>query len=341
MRFIGGKNLMLEHINEVIRENIGTVGSVVDIFSGSAIVSDNFKRQGMQVASNDFLYFCYVLARGTVGLNRKPPFRKLGIEDPIAYLNGLTREEAGIDLDDCFIYRNYSPNGDCNRMYFQNGNAIKIDVIRQTIEKWRTEGLIGDGGYYYLLAALINAVPYVANITGVYAAYLKFWDARTYNELKLEEPVIYSNRRRNQCFCVDYRRLLGREYDLLYADPPYNSREYLPNYHILETVARYDRPEIYGVTGMRSYEDQKSEFCRKNTVAGAFEQLVRDCRSRYILISYNNEGLLSQDALSEICERYSVPGSFKKYEYDYRRYKNKIPNDRAGLKEQLYILRRH
>lgn len=341
MRFIGGKSLMLDNINTVIQENIGTVDSVLDIFSGSGIVSENFKKQGMCVISNDFLYFCYVLTRGTISINRKPSFKKLGIDDPIAYLNGLTREEAGIALEDCFIYQNYSPNEHCDRMYFQNQNAIRIDVIRQTIEKWRKEKLITAGGYYYLLAALINAVPYVANITGVYVAYLKFWEPRTYNELKLEEPVIFTNRKRNQCLCTDYSKLLEKKCDLMYADPPYNGREYLPNYHVLETIARYDNPEIYGVTGLRNYDDQKSEFCKKGTVYGAFERLVRDCESKYILISYNNEALLPQEQLQEICGRYCVDGNFKVYEYDYRRYKNKIPNNTAGLKEQLYFLQRH
>lgn len=340
MRYIGGKSLLTDRINEVIQENIGSPSTVIDIFSGSAVVGDNFKKQGYRVISNDFLYFSYVIAKGTIGLNRKPSFLRLGIGDPVRYLNELTRESAQIALEDCFIYRNYSPNDQCERMYFQNKNAVKIDIIRQTIERWYAEERIDDKGYYYLLAALLNAVPYVANITGVYAAYLKYWDDRTFNDIVLTEPVIYSNGRRNRCCNADYTVLLKVKSDLMYADPPYNSREYLPNYHILETIARYDNPVIRGVTGMRDYEKQKSEFCKKNTVYDAFEKLVRDCRSKYILISYNNEGLLSTEELSEICEKYCKGDSFRLYEYAYRRYKNKIPNETEGLKEQLYFLRR-
>ncbi|MCI8454048.1 MAG: DNA adenine methylase [Lachnospiraceae bacterium] len=340
MRYIGGKSLLLDRISQVIGENMGQADSVLDIFSGSAVVSDHFKRRGVRVVSNDFLYFCYVLARGTVGLNKRPSFARLGISDPIGYLNALCAGKEGADLSDCFIYQNYSPNETCDRMYFQKENALKIDRIRQKIEAWYREERINENGYYYLLAALLNAVPYVANITGVYAAYLKYWDARTYRSLMLTEPEIYSNQRRNRCCSEDYTALLRLRCDLLYADPPYNSREYLPNYHILETIARYDNPAISGVTGMRGYEEQKSAFCRKGTVYDAFERLVRDCKSRHILISYNNEGLLSTAELCEICTRYCVPGTFRLYEYDYRRYKNKIPNDTEGLKEQLYFLRR-
>lgn len=276
-----------------------------------------------------------------IALNKKPQFKKLGIDDPIKFLNELEFGESNISEDDCFIYNNYSPIGGCKRMYFQSDNALKIDLIRLTIQKWLDQGLVNEDEYYYLLAALINAVPYVANITGVYAAYLKYWDDRTFNPLKLEEPTIINNRKKNRCFNADYKEILAEKCDLLYADPPYNSREYLPNYHILETIARYDYPKISGITGLRKYDDQKSVFCKKSTVADAFKTLVRDCKCRYILISYNNEGLLSTGELSDICMQYAVDNSFKLYEFDYRRYKNKIPNNKAGLKEQLYFLRRH
>lgn len=341
MRYIGGKSLQLDNINSVIESEAASISSVIDLFAGSGVVSQNFKSLGYKVISNDFLFFSYTLQRCSIGLNKKPSFKELGIDDPIGYLNGLKFADSGLPIDKCFIYNNYSPTDNCERMYFQPDNALKIDIIRLTVQKWYDQHLINDDEYYYLLAALINAVPYVANITGVYAAYLKYWDDRTYNPLVLEEPIIINNRKKNECFNVDYSELLSKKCDLLYADPPYNSREYLPNYHILETIARYDYPNISGVTGMRKYDNQKSVFCKKSTVVDAFEKLVRDCRCRYILISYNNEGLLSTSELSDICAKYAVGGSFKLFEFDYRRYKNKIPNNTSGLKEQLYFLRRH
>ena len=331
----------MEKISDVIETNIPEVTSVVDLFSGSSIVSKYFKTKGYRIISNDYLYFCYVLTRAATVLNRKPLFRKLGISDPISYLNNLSLKDTDIDIESCFIYNNYSPVGNCERMYFRPDNALKIDIIRLTIEKWRKNGRISENEYYYLLAALINAVPFVANITGVYAAYLKYWDVRTYKILTLVAPDIISNGKKNECYNKDYTSLLSKECDLMYADPPYNSREYLPNYHILETIAKYDYPNIHGVTGMREYEGQKSVFCKKNTVADAFETMIRDCKSKYILISYNNEALLSTSALISICQKYAIDDSFNLFEFDYRRYKNKIPNNASGLKEQLYLLRRN
>ena len=248
MRYIGGKSLLLDNINNVITSEIPEISSVVDLFAGSGIVSNNFKANGYRTISNDFLFFSYVMLRASIGLNRKPSFKKLSIEDPVRYLNSLTLADTSFDIDQCFIHNNYSPVGNCERMYFQPENAIKIDIIRLTIENWYTDELISEDEYFYLLSSLINAVPFVSNITGVYAAYLKFWDERTYKTLELTEPIITSNGKKNECYNSDFTELLSKKCDLLYADPPYNSREYLPNYHILETIARYDYPEIHGVT---------------------------------------------------------------------------------------------
>lgn len=340
MRYIGGKSLLINSIIEFIQNYGENIESVIDIFSGSGVVGSSLKALGYNILSNDFLYFSYVLARGTIGINVEPSFDRFDF-DVIDYLNNISLDRSQYMLEQCFIYNNYSPNENCGRMYFQNDNAIKIDLIRLQIETWKNGGLLTDDEYFYLLAALINAVPYVANITGVFGAYLKYWDTRTYNTLCLERPSIVPAQRVQVCCNEDYKEILPVQYDLLYADPPYNSREYLPNYHILETIARYDYPEVRGVTGLRDYTHQKSDFCKKNTVHNAFETLIRDCQSRYILISYNNEGLISTEDLSELCRQYAINDSFRLLEIDYRRYKNKIPNNRAGLKEQLYFFRRH
>lgn len=332
---------MLDKISDVIDENIGwsNISSVIDIFSGSGVVSEYFKKKDKKVFSNDNMYFSYVLSRGTTGINAIPDFSKIG-GDAIDILNNLDIDKTEEKKEDCFIYSNYSPNANSQRMYFQNENALKIDIIRKTIEKWHDEKLIDEDGYFYLLASLINAVPYVANITGTFGAYLKFWDNRTYNKLTLKTPELISQ---GECICTneDYTHLLIEQTDLLYADPPYNSREYLPNYHVLETIARYDNPKIHGVTGMREYASQKSSFCRKGEVHEAFEKLIGESESKYILISYNNEGIISTEDLSGICKKYAKDDSFKLYEFSYRRYKSKIPNNKEGLKEQLYFLRRH
>lgn len=337
MRYIGGKSNLLNDIHNVIIQSTANVNTIIDIFSGSGVVSSFLKQRNYNVIGNDIMYFSYVLNRGTTALNQVPSFANLGIAEPIDFLNSLDIANTNINLDDCFIYQNYSPHGNITRMYFQNDNAIKIDIIRITIEEWFTHHLINNDEYYYLLAALISAVPYVSNITGVYGAYLKHWDTRTYNALTLKVPEIIATTVNTVFYNDNCDILLPNIFgDLLYADPPYNSRQYLPNYHILETIARYDNPKIHGVTGMRDYQHQRSDFCTVRGVEDAFRRMIENANVRYILISYNNEGLLSTERLSTICQEYAISDSFQLHEIDYKRYNN-AGTTPCGVTEQLYF----
>lgn len=337
VRYIGSKRLLVDFIGEAIAVHAPDVRSVSDVFAGSGVVSGYLLNNGYDTISNDILYFSYVLSRGTHGIHGKPRFENLGIKDPVEYLNNLKAEDCPFSPAEFFITNNYSPSDTCSRMYFQPKNAVKIDIIRLTIEQWKKRDLINDDEYYYLLAALLHAIPYVANITGVYAAYLKHWDKRTYNDLTLTHHSIIEVERNCACYNLDYREIIQLPADMLYADPPYNERDYSPNYHILETIARYDYPQISGVTGLRPYSEIKSPFCSKRTVTEAFENLISGANARHIMISYNNESLLPYATLEELCRAYAAEDSFRLLTRPYRRYKNKIPNNSVGLEEELFL----
>lgn len=337
MRYIGGKSNLLQDIGGLISHFTDGIHRIIDIFSGSGVVASYFKSLGYEVVGNDMLYFAYVLSRGSTALNSMPTFRKLGIVAPLAYLNDLTFEGSGFRQEDCFIYQNYSPHDGVSRMYFQPDNAIKIDIIRLTIEEWKKACLIDENEYFYLLASLIAAVPYVSNITGVYGAYLKHWDKRAYNLLKLVSPNICD--RGSATFHNQNCDLLLPTVaaDLLYADPPYNSRQYLPNYHVLETIARYDRPKIHGITGMRDYgKAERSAFCTRNGVESAFRRMIQNANVRYVVISYNSEGLLSQEQLSSICQEFAIKNSFQCRDIEYRRYNN-VGTKTGKVRELLFF----
>lgn len=322
MRYIGGKSLLLENIYAEIKSRHAV--SVIDIFAGSGVVSSFLSQQGYQIVSNDLLYFSYVLNRGMLNINKMPTFDRLKVRDALSELNNLTLDTTDIPLDKCFIWANYSPHDSCERMYFQCGNALKIDLIRQTIEKWHKLEIVNDDEYYYLLSRLIHAVPSVSNIAGVYGAYLKSWDPRTYKPLTLTHSDVFYGNPENRVLNKSYdEALLSASADLLYADPPYNSRQYLPNYHILETIARYDYPQIHGKTGMRSYSKcDKSDFCSKDKVSQAFESMIDNAKVKSVVISYSNEGLLPENELETICLNYAAKGTFKKSEIPYRRFKS-------------------
>lgn len=330
MRFIGGKSLLLNNIVDVINENTKDVVKVGDLFTGSGVVAQNFKSLGYQVIANDLMYMSYCLSRGMIELNTPPKFKGLNI-DVFDYLNNIPEPS---DKSQCFIYNNYSPVGSCERMYFQPDNAWKIDSIRQQIEIWYQSGAITEAEYFYLISCLLSAVPYVANITGVYAAYLKHWDKRTYNLLEVKPVEIISSDKICKFYNLSADKVCDYEnFDLVYIDTPYNSRQYTPNYHILETIARYDYPKLHGKTGMRDY--QRSQFCQRGVVADAFYDLFKSLKTRYAVVSYNNEGLLNTEEMTDILGGF---GNVKLYEYPYRRYKSKIPNSESGLKEQIYFV---
>lgn len=337
MRYIGGKTDLLATIFKEIQER--GCQSVLDAFSGSGAVSNHLASLGLTVKSNDLLYFSYILSRGLIYFSQKPEYANLPIKNPISYLNNLDLKTSGIDKEKCFIWMNYAPHGKCKRMYFQESNAMKIDVIRITIEEWKNKCYLTDNEYFYLLSRLISAIPYVSNIAGVYGAYLKHWDARSFKPLELTEGVFSQNmKKENRSYNVDYKEFLKiTDADLLYADPPYNHRQYLPNYHILETVARYDYPEIHGISGMRNYgKEEKSNFCISTRVASAFEDLIRSAQVRHIIISYNNEGLMPSMELTSLCQAYAKTGTFKLIEIPYRRYKCH-GRDRVSVTEQMYM----
>ncbi|WP_314315384.1 DNA adenine methylase [Negativicoccus succinicivorans] len=337
MRFIGGKTLIMPYIVELIKEKTVDVKSISDVFAGSGFVSREFKNLGYDVISNDLMYFSYVLLRGTVGINTKLEFKNLHISNPVEYLNHLDLDDINTDISDCFVYQNYSPNG--GRMYFTEQNALKIDIIRIQIENWYKDFLINEDEYFYLLACLIEAVPFVSNITGVYGAFLKHWDNRALNTLDVKKVDLVNSRAKGMAYHEDANKLIERIHtDLAYFDPPYNQRQYLPNYHVLETIAKYDNPKIKGVTGLRDYSEQKSDYCRKDTVLHAFDDLISKTKSRYIVASYNTEGILAHDEILSILDKYGKKGTVACKFIDYRRYKNAQTNKNKNLKEVLYFV---
>lgn len=277
MRFIGCKALLLDNIKSVIDENAPDAKSFCDIFSGTATVARYFK-QWYEVTSNDLLYFSYVLQRGTVAVDCLPTYEILqentGISDPVAYFNGLSLEQMErLPPERRFFQNTYAPIG--GRMYINDENALRIDFARNITEDWRKVGFLSDDEYYYLVACIVEGIPFVSNISGTYGAFHKEWERRSYKKYELLRLPICTNGKNNTCFNGNGADVLKEiSGDILYIDPPYNERQYLPNYHVLETAAKYDFPEVRGITAQRAYENNKSDFCSKTKVAGAFEELI-------------------------------------------------------------------
>lgn len=343
MRYIGCKTLLLDNIKEVIDKHTNNAKSFCDIFSGTATVARYFKKY-YETYSNDVLYFSYCLQMATIECPAKPKFLRLkeneNIQDPVFYFNEMnTKDMEVLPKDKRFFQNNYSPLG--GRMYLNDDNALRIDFARNKVEEWNSKGYLDYYEYYYLIACIVEGIPFVSNISGTYGAFHKEWDKRTFKKFELVELEVIENKKKNKCYQCDGVKLLESiSGDILYVDPPYNERQYLPNYHLLETAAKYDNPTLKGVTGQREYgENQKSEFCSLKTVLKAFETLMKNAKFKHIILSYNTDGIMPVSEIERIMKAYGKPETFEINYINYRRYKSRsnVANN-SELKEMLVYI---
>ncbi len=337
MRFIGCKTLLLDNIKAVIDENVPKAETFCDIFSGTSVVSRFFK-QWYEITSNDILYFSYVLQKATIENDNVPLFKKLGeigILDPIDYFNNLELPDMEVLAKEKRFFQNtYAPIG--GRMYINNENALRIDYARNIVEDWHKAGIVNDMEYYYLIACIVEGIPFVSNISGTYGAFHKEWERRSYKKYELFRLEVLQNGKNNRSYHSDGVELLkDLSGDILYIDPPYNGRQYLSNYHVLETAAKYDFPIVKGITAQRPYENNKSDFCIKGKVIEAFSQLMDNADYEHIILSYNTDGLMTVKEIETVMKTYGEAGTFKIYEIPYRRYKSRKQGAKKELKELL------
>lgn len=353
MRYYGCKNRLLDFLEMgVAKTGINHGSRFCDLFSGTTTVARYFKEKGYTIIANDILEFSYALARAYIKNNEYPLFKGLkgrikGINGSIDNISKVIECLNNIPLLEGFIYKNYCPTGtkksQYQRQYFSDENGKKIDAIRTKIQEWKEKELISEDEFYILLAPLLEAVPFVANISGNYAAFLKSWDPRALKPLRLKVPVIPLSNRKNRVFKADANELVRKiSCDILYMDPPYNERQYAANYFLLELIAdgwfNGHRPEIYGKTGMRPYESQKSAYCKKDQAKDVFMDLIGNADTKFILLSYNDEGLLKE---KEIVNILSTRGDVKILEKNHRRYRsiNQDDTDRRIVTEKLYFVK--
>lgn len=331
MNYIGSKYSLLDFIDSTVRQVAGDdLGECVfcDLFAGTGIVGRHFKQKVRRVVSNDWEYYSYVLNRNYIG-NHTP------IANRDEYIDILNATEG---IDDGFIYSQYCEGGGNGRMYFSDDNGKKIDAVRSTVERWKLAGEISDDLYYFLLCSLIETADKLANTASVYGAFLKHLKKSAQKPFVLSAAEYTLGENRHEVYRSDANELIKTvEGDILYLDPPYNTRQYGANYHLLNTIAEYEPFVPKGKTGLRDYT--RSDYCSRRNVLESFEELVRSARFRYVVLSYNNEGLMPPDMIRRTMEKYGTYDLFEKRYTRFRADKAENRNHTADSTiEYLHIL---
>lgn len=321
MRFLGNKTRMLENIKFVMDDNKINGEIFCDLFAGSGSVGDYLKHK-FKIISNDYLYSLSIINKAKLTNETAPSFtvfmEKFG-QNPFDYFNSKNY----VADSQYFITNNYSPNG--GRQYFSVENAVKIDGIRIEIETLYKDFVLSSKEREFLLASLIESAMGVSNTTGTYEAFLKTWDKRALKQFVLT-PIELNNVKpfaNNTVYNKDSNELIRTiNGDILYIDPPYTVTDYNAAYHMLESIAKYDYPQINGITGRRKETHKKSKYTRKEQALINFEDLFRQAQFNDILISYSTQGLVSVEELCSLARRFAKNNEVKVYQFPYREYKN-------------------
>ena len=276
-RYLGNKYRLLPFIKSVVERECSGVLSFADIFSGTGAVSSAFLDK--QIITNDLMYSNYVCNLAWFGAQ---PYRPQTIVEYVTRYNSLSVTEEN------YMTQNFS------NTFFSHDDCAKIGFIREDIEESFQAGAINERERALLITSLLYAMDKIANTCGHYDAYIQ--GAAYEKSLELCVPAAQvNNNPRNRCLNMDANKLVRElKADLVYIDPPYNSRQYCDAYHVLENVARWEKPAVRGVARKMDRSRLKSDYCTKNATQ-AFQELIENIQAKYILLSYNNMATKGND----------------------------------------------
>lgn len=268
-RYLGNKYRILAFIKQIISENCGDFESFADIFAGTGAVSSAYTDKILY--TNDILYSNY-LCHLTWFSDEAFDISK--IEN---YINLYNSE---IPFEENYMTQNFSGT------YFSDKVCSKIGFVRENIENEFRSGKINSRERAMLITSLLYGIDKIANTCGHYDAYRK--NAELPESFTMCVPEPNENLKHNHCFNEDTNELVKKiSADVVYIDPPYNSRQYCDAYHLIENIARWEKPEVFGIAKKMDRTALKSKYCTRE-VPVAFEDLIKNITAKYIVVSYNN-----------------------------------------------------
>ncbi|WP_288693945.1 DNA adenine methylase [uncultured Brachyspira sp.] len=365
--YIGNKRRLLPFIENAflnILEEDKNIKTALDLFAGSGSVSRLLKTLNLKVYSNDWEYYSYILNYAHICINEKDVknmFKHTGsVENTINIINNIET----INDKDRYISKYYAPLDDNNpdlkneRLFYTQYNATRIDIIRHNIEELYKNKAINKKEYYYLLASIIYEGATHTNTSGVFKAFHSGFGGRNKDALKrilspisLKELSLYDGIK-GEVSMLDANEYVlknkDKHFDLVYLDPPYNQHQYGSNYHLLNTIALWDKPEINReiyINGKKTdkggirkdWVKTKSDYCYKKTAKDAFKNLIDNINASHIVMSYSTDGIIDYDDLISILES---KGKLKIVTSEYTKYrgaKRSVINKTKNV-EYLFIV---
>lgn len=300
IKYLGSKRVLVPHLVSLV-DALPNIESAFDAFSGTSRVGHALKSRGIFVSANDHNTYAHTLAQCYVEADRRSVLKNA--KRVLAELSGI-KPKAG------WFTETYSEHS----RYFHPKNGARIDAMRERIEAMSLPPSLKA----VVLVSLMEAADRVDSTVGVQMAYLKTWAARAHNDLELRMPDVLNGKGR--AYCLDAAvaaKTVGRV-DLAYLDPPYNQHSYRGNYHVWESLVRWDKPDVYGIAKKRDdVREKKSAFNSKRTIHKAFEDVLASIDARFLVVSFNNEGYMSPDAIEGMLRKHgrvdSVAVDFKRY----------------------------
>lgn len=365
--YIGNKRRLLPFIENAflnILEEDKNIKTALDLFAGSGSVSRLLKTLNLKVYSNDWEYYSYILNYAHICINEKDVKNMFkhtgGVKNTINIINNIET----INDKDRYISKYYAPLDDNNpdlkneRLFYTQYNATRIDIIRHNIEELYKNKAINKKEYYYLLASIIYEGATHTNTSGVFKAFHSGFGGRNKDALKrilspisLKELSLYDGIK-GEVSMLDANEYVlknkDKHFDLVYLDPPYNQHQYGSNYHLLNTIALWDKPEINKeiyINGKKTdkggirkdWVKTKSDYCYKKTAKDAFKNLIDNINASHIILSYSTDGIIDYDDLISILES---KGKLKIVTSEYTKYrgaKRSVINKTKNV-EYLFIV---
>ena len=307
IKYLGSKRTLIPAILDIVR-NIGGIRTIIDLFSGTSRVGHALKAAGYRVIANDHNAYAATLARCYVQADRQDVLAEA--EQLIRELNALPGRPGYFTDTFCTKSR-----------FFQPKNGERVDAIREAIADKSLRPELES----VLLVSLMEAADRVDSTTGVQMAYLKKWAPRASNDIQLRMPDVLSRAKhgKGEAHCLDAldaaKRLTA---DAAYIDPPYNQHSYLGNYHIWETLVRWDKPEAYGIACKRAdCRQRQSIFNSRPRFSSAMHSLLNSLGTDRLVVSFNNEGYMTREDMEGILSSlWGNKAVVTTIEHDYKRY---------------------